>query len=70
MFSYQVLPFTLITEGVSGKGKQTFFGLIDKVCVSFFLSLSKHFCSGVWCMFVCNIVNKKMETQGSGKRSV
>lgn len=48
-----------------------FFELIDKVFVSFFfLSVSKHFCSAVWCVFGHNIGNEQMETRGSGKRSV
>lgn len=41
--------------------------LIDKVCVSFFfLSVSKHFVSALWCSFGPNMVNKQI---GYGKRS-
>lgn len=52
MFSYRVLPFTFISDGVSGKEETNVFFIflgwggevvIDKMCV--FCAAGKHFCS-------------------------
>lgn len=43
--------------------------VFEKSVSPFFLSVSKHFFSAVWCMFERNVVNKKIEMQVYGKRS-